>query len=247
MKILVTGGGSEISRSMIERRLALGDEVVFTSSSQESLDETRAYFSGKAEGLLFDLENPEKSLQVLAAKTQDFQALVLCAFTKQKALKPFQDFTFEDFIKFTRTNIEGNAWLVHQLLPGMVERKFGRLVYISSLSAASGTSRYPAYCTAKAALEGLFLNLAVDYAEFGVFSNIIRPGVIATKRNEKLWKRTGYDEKIKAIIPTCTIGKPLHIAQALDLALESDSYLNGAILPVGGGLPSLRSAGLFSS
>lgn len=247
MKVLITGGGSEISRAMIERRLALGDEVVFTSSSQESLKDTLEYFSGKAKGLIFDLADPEASVATLAPHVAGLEALVLCAFTKQAALKPFQDFSFDEFKKFTRTNIEGCAWLLHQVLPGMIQRKFGRLVYISSLSAASGTSRYPAYCTAKAALEGLFLNLAVDAAEFGVFSNIIRPGVIATGRNEKLWKRTGYDKKIEEIIPARMIGKPIHIAQVLDLALERDSYLNGAILPVGGGLPSLRTAGLFSS
>ncbi len=247
MKVLVTGGSSEISKAIIQSRIDRGDEVFFTSSNEESFEETTDFFSKKATGILFDLADPSASLPNLKKHFVNLDGIILSAFTKQRSLKPFQDFVFEDFQKFVRLNVEGNAWLIHQFLPGMIERKFGRLVLVSSLSAASGTSRYPAYCTAKAALEGLFLNLAVDGGEFGVFANIVRPGVIATKRNEKLWKRTGYDEKIKEIVPARMIGKPEHIAKAVDLALERDSYLNGAILPVGGGLPSIRSAGLLST
>jgi 3-oxoacyl-[acyl-carrier protein] reductase len=245
MKVLVTGGSSEISRSIINRRIKLGDEVFFTATTEESLAETQTLFLGKAQGLVFDFAAPTRNEAVFTAAS-GFDAVVLSAFTKQRALKPFQDFTFEEFQIFLRNNIEGNAWLIHRLFPGMIERKFGRLVFISSLSAASGTSRYPAYCTAKAALEGLFLNLAVDGSEHGVFSNIIRPGLIATKRNEKLWKRTGYDEIMKEVIPSKTIGKPVHVAQAVDLALERDSYLTGAIIPVGGGLPFVRTSALLS-
>lgn len=246
MKVLVTGGSSDISRAVIVRRLALGDEVVFTSSTPESLAETTAHFAGKAAGMLFRLADPEASeSEFVRAASSGFDAVVFCAAEKQPSLKPFADFGFPAFRDYLRANVEGNAWLAHRVLPGMVERKFGRLVFISSLSAAIGTSRYPAYCTAKSAIEGLFLNLAVDYGEHGILSNVVRPGVIATKRNDKLWKRTGYDKRVQELIPVREIGKPDQVASVVDLALERDSYLNGAVIPVGGGMPSMRSAGLL--
>lgn len=246
MKVLITGGSSDISRAIIQRRIDLGNEVFFTSHSQEAIEETQAFFAGKAEGILFDLSEPTANAAAFKKLESCLDALVLCACSKQKAIKPFHDFSFPEFQVFTRMNLEGNAWLLHQLIPGMVKRKFGRLVFISSLSAAAGTSRYPAYCTAKAAIEGLFLNLAVDYAEYGVYSNIVRPGVIATSRNAKRWERTGYAEKIKTLIPACEIGTANQVASAVDLVLERDSYMNGAVIPVGGGLPLLRTAGLLT-
>lgn len=246
MRLLITGGSSEISKAIIARRIDAGDSVAFTASNPESLAETERHFGGRAKGFVFRLADPDAAEEALRlAAGPGFDAAVFCAAEKQPALKPFADFAFPVFRDYLRANIEGNAWLAHRLLPGMAERRFGRLVFISSVSAAIGSSRYPAYCTAKAAIEGLFLNLAVDYGEFNVHSNVIRPGVIATTRNEKLWKRTGYDRVIRELIPTREIGKPAHVAQAVDLALEAESYLNGAVIPVAGGLPSMRSAGLL--
>jgi 3-oxoacyl-[acyl-carrier protein] reductase len=254
MRVLVTGGSSEISKAIVARRLEKGDEVLITASSEKSLESTLAHYADSShgysvKGFVFDLADPESQAEAVdrAVGNKGLDAIVLSAFAKQPALKPFVDFKYEEYRDYLRANIEGNAWLVHRFLPGMIERGFGRLVFVSSVSAATGTSRYPAYCTAKSAVEGLFLNLAVDCGEHGVLANIVRPGVIATKRNEKLWRRTGYDKRIAEIVPAGAIGKPEHVAQVVDLALERDSYVNGAILPVSGGLPLLRSGALFKS
>ena len=62
----------------------------------------------------------------------------------------------------------GNVWLLRRVLPSMVEARWGRIVFISSVSTVNGTGRYGAYVLCKSALEGLVRNLAVDYGEFNV-------------------------------------------------------------------------------
>jgi 3-oxoacyl-[acyl-carrier protein] reductase len=127
----------------------------------------------------------------------------------------------------------------------MVERKFGRVVFVSSLSVAQGTSRFPYYCAAKSALEGLFINLGVDYGEHNVFFNIVRPGIIATERTKRFWKRSHYLKTLEKVIPVMKLGQAPQVAEALDPLLSPTGYMNGSTITVSGGLPMLRSAGLL--
>ena len=126
----------------------------------------------------------------------------------------------------------------------MMEQKLGRLVLISSMSVL-GSSRYPLYGTCKSALEGMFVNLAVDYGEFNITSNILRPGFIATKRTERFWKRSDYMKKVGELIPLKRLGTGDDIAEALAPMLAKNCYMNGATVNCGGGLPAIRMDGLM--
>jgi len=116
------------------------------------------------------LANPQHTAQ---NELNSFDALILNAASRTVKLRKFDEWNEEDGAKYLRSDIDGNLWMLRQVLPGMRKRKFGRMVFISSLSAAQGTSRFPYYCLAKSAIEGLFLNLAVDYGEDNIFCNKI--------------------------------------------------------------------------
>jgi 3-oxoacyl-[acyl-carrier protein] reductase len=249
MKILITGGSSEIALAFAKRRASQGDEIFLTTSDRKN---TAALIeSYKSEGVAakvfaYDLSNPSDFKEELAAiQAEGLHALVLNAFQRTPKLVHFHELPDSTLREYIDANIHGNLELIRSVLPGMVERKFGRLVFISSGSVTNGTSRYGAYCLAKAALEGLFLNLAVDYGEFGILSNIIRPGIIATERNQRFWKRSHYVDRMNALIPQMSIGSPDQVAEALDPLLSATSYMNGSVVTVSGGLPLMRSAGLL--
>lgn len=249
MKILITGGGSEIGAAIADRQAAMGNEILVTATSEKSLQQAidRLKSEGvQAKGFVFRLEDPRASEKELeSAAKSGIDGIVLNAFERVPALKRFHEIPWEKSSAYLRSNIEGNAWLVHKLLPSMIDRRMGRIVLISSLTAQVGTSFYGTYCMAKRALEGMILNLATDYGEFGIRSNILRPGIIATERNERFWKRSSYQERIQEIIPAQTIGKPVDIAVAMDPFLAKDCYCNGSALDVTGGLPSMRSKALL--
>jgi 3-oxoacyl-[acyl-carrier protein] reductase len=137
-------------------------------------------------------------------------------------------------------DVVGNLRLLQAVLPGMIERRFGRLVLISSMTVPMGSGRYGLYSLSKGALESLFLNLAVDYGSYNILSNIVRPGTIRTQRTKRFWSREKYVEKVNAFIPQGAMGTPAQVAEALDPLLSATSYMNGSVVAVSGGLPLVR-------
>jgi 3-oxoacyl-[acyl-carrier protein] reductase len=247
MRVLITGGRSDIAQSMTKMLNSQGHQVFVTASNAESASEVQEIYKKKATTLLFNLRNyAEPNTEFSEELNKGFDILILNAATKVKKLKLFHHFTMDEINKNIQSNIQGNVWLIQQLLPSMIEKKFGRILFISSIAANTGTSRYGAYCLTKNALEGLMLNLAVDYAKHGIYSNILRPGVIKTERTKRFWSKESYIEKVTNFIPAKKLGEAHHIAKAAMPMIDEDSYLNGAVLNVGGGLPLIKSEGVFS-
>lgn len=243
MKILVTGGSSDIAKAIVERRLQAGDSITVTASTAEKLTKTLAEYGKNKDlsGIVYDLQDPSSIKNV----EDEFDAIVLNAASRNAKLRKFHEWDVEEMEDYLATNVTGNLRLLQKLLPGMVKRKFGRIVFVSSLSVTQGTSRFPLYCASKSAIEGLILNLAVDYGADNIFSNIIRPGIIATERTKKFWKRSHYLERVQEIVPARALGKPEQVAEAIDPLLSKTSFMNGSIVTVSGGLPLLRTEGLL--
>jgi NAD(P)-dependent dehydrogenase (short-subunit alcohol dehydrogenase family) len=249
MRVLVTGGSSDIARSIVRRRLELGDEVVITASSAESLARClEAYGQAglRVRGLVFDLASPQASEAELAAlAAEGLQALVLNAWTRRPPTHRFHELAHEAVASDIHANVLGNVWLLQRLLPGMAAARFGRIVFISSLSTAMGTGRYGSYVLGKSALEGLVRNLAVDYGEFNVLANTVRLGVFKTSRTRKYWSRASYVERMTGIIPQAALGEPEDFGPVMDPLLAQRQYINGAVLDVSGGMPMIRLEGVL--
>ena len=250
MNILITGGSSDIAQAIAKRRIGAGDKVIITCSSEQSLQHTIEHYEQqnmKVTGFVYNFNEPQACEHDLEKLIQEpIDALVLNAFTRVSQLRKLHALSYESIHTYITNNIQGNIWLIHRLLPTMLQQKFGRLLLVSSISAITGTSRYSAYCTAKAALEGLFLNLAVDYSANNILYNILRVGLIKTSRTEQFWKKPEYQEKMAKIIPQGTMGEPNQVAEAIDPLLSKTSFITGSVVTVSGGLPLMRSEGLLS-
>ncbi|WP_115708143.1 SDR family NAD(P)-dependent oxidoreductase [Legionella sainthelensi] len=251
MKILITGGSSDIAQAIAKRRLQLGDKIVITCSNEDSLNKTLAHYKHQGmdiQGFVYHFSNPEVSQDALQNLLQEpLDGIIFNAFTRVNQLRKLHALSYPSLRAYIDDNLHGNMWLIHRLLPSLLANKFGRLILISSLSAITGTSRYGAYCTVKAALEGLFLNLAVDYSAQNILSNIVRVGLIKTSRTEQFWKKEAYQQKMAQIIPQGRMGETDQVAEALDPLLSQTSFMTGSVLTVSGGLPLMRSEGLLSS
>ncbi|KFE68265.1 SDR family NAD(P)-dependent oxidoreductase [Hyalangium minutum] len=249
MRVLVTGGGSDIGRSIVRRRLSLGDEVFVTASSEESLAETLARYKAEGlepRGLVLDLSAPAVSEPALApVLAGGLQGLVLNAWTRRPPLHRFHELPQEALEADVQANLMGNLWLLRRVLPSMVEARYGRIVFISSVSTVNGTGRYGAYVLCKSALEGLVRNLAVDYGALNILSNTVRLGIYKTTRTKKYWSRPNYVERMGGVIPQGTLGEPEHVGEVLDPLLSAHQYINGAVLDVTGGLPMFRMEGVL--
>jgi len=250
MNLLITGGSSDLAHAFVKRRLHLGDKITITCSTEESLQQTLKRYEAeqmKVKGFVYNFSNPEACEQDLDLMLQErLDGIIFNAFTRVTQLRKLHALSYSSIRQYLDININGNIWLVHKLLPAFLNQGFGRLVFISSLATIVGTSRYPAYCAAKAALEGLFINLATDYSANNILSNIVRVGLIKTARTEHFWKNPDYQNKVNQLIPQGTMGEPNQVAEALDPLLSPTSYLSGSIMTVSGGLPLMGSTGLLS-
>lgn len=225
MKVLITGHSSLLAQSIAASRLERGDEVFMTSrNSIEEVDK-------RITVLPFDLGAPEFSKLI----AQNFDALILSAMTATPTLKTFHKIDMDgENLDFLRNNIEGNIKLLQAILPHMIEKKFGRIVYISSMIAAHPMAGYSIYGAIKAAMESTIQSIAFEYGKYNITANTIRPGIIATERNRKF--REKHLDQMTKNISLKNIALPSQIVEAIHPLLSMNCYIQGAKIDVSGGL-----------
>jgi 3-oxoacyl-[acyl-carrier protein] reductase len=130
-------------------------------------------------------------------------------------------------------NVTASWQLTRAVLPGMIERRFGRILYVSSVAALNGGVIGPHYAASKAALHGLMHHLAPRVAEHGVTVNTIAPALIAGTR--MLPTDPDHPDRLPMPIPVGHLGEPADIA-TMALAMLTNPYLTNKVIAVDGGL-----------
>jgi NAD(P)-dependent dehydrogenase (short-subunit alcohol dehydrogenase family) len=150
---------------------------------------------------------------------------------------PFLDATPEEWDRIFEVNVRGSFLVTHRVAPGMVERGFGRIVFLSSVSAERGGGVFGgvAYSAAKAALLGFSRSLARELGPSGITVNSVAPGLIDTEITQgKL--DSARKEAMIADIPARRIGGVDDVADVIAfLARPESGYLTGATYDVNGG------------
>ncbi|MBK9295002.1 MAG: SDR family oxidoreductase [Oligoflexia bacterium] len=243
MKILVTGGTSKIGEAVMKKIGKNNDLFTTVSSDKSNFIFSKNDFSAKGLNIIqCDFSNfNEAQEDVLKYAAQGFDAVVLNACTKIPEYKLLHEHDLKKFMSFVEANILANIAILQKVLPAMVEKKFGRIVFVSTMAVEMGLSSYSPYIVAKAALEGLIRNIAVDYGKHGIFANTVRPGIIKTERTAPFLDNPKYEIRAKRIIPAGEIGKPEQIAETVALLISEGSYINGQTINVSGGLPLVSS------
>ena len=246
MKILITGGRSEMCQEMVKLYLSQGHSVIVTASSIESKPEVEKIYNELqlvVRVIVFnfsDIDSSKKEIEALLKTGID--SLVLNAWSKVDELKLFHESTDLDIDLELNQNIKANTWLLRETVGSMKDQSFGRILFISSVASIAGANHYGLYCLGKAAIEGLILNIAVDYGKFNILANILRPGIIKTQRTKRFWERDFYEKLASKAIPQKQLGEAKHVAKATLPFLEKDSYITGTSLNVSGGLPLVTNA-----
>lgn len=150
--------------------------------------------------------------------------------------KPFLTITDADWDAMLATNLRGPFAFSQEVLPGMIERKWGRIVNIVSIGGQWGGVNQIHYASAKAGLIGLTRSLAKTFGGQGVTVNAVSPGLVATDMTAAELDSDAGQEKVRGI-PAGRIGGANEIASAVAYLCEMESgYITGQTLNVNGGM-----------
>jgi 3-oxoacyl-[acyl-carrier protein] reductase len=144
----------------------------------------------------------------------------------------------EDWDTVINVNLTACMRLTRQVLRGMLKRRYGRIIFISSIVGYTGNAGQSNYSASKAGLIGLSKTLAAEVASRGITCNLVAPGFISTPMTDKLTE----DQKNNIIknIPVDRLGSPQDISAAcVYLASEESSFITGTTLHVNGGMAML--------
>ena len=151
-----------------------------------------------------------------------------------------RDMTFKKMDKVNwdavmRTNLDSLFNMSKQVVDGMVERSWGRVINVSSVNGSKGAFGQTNYAAAKAGMHGFTKSLALEVAKKGVTVNTISPGYIGTKMVTAIPKEI-LDSKILPQIPLGRLGKPEEVAGLIIyLCSEEAAFVNGANIAINGG------------
>ncbi|MGI5869471.1 MAG: SDR family NAD(P)-dependent oxidoreductase [Kiritimatiellia bacterium] len=146
------------------------------------------------------------------------------------------NFEVAEFQRQMQANVASSFQLIRFFAPRMAEKKFGRIISVSSINQVRPAERLAVYSTTKAALANLTAMTAKRHAADGVTANTILPGVIETDRNREALSNPAFADTLRDAIPARRFGAPADCAGiAVFLASDEASYVTGAEIPVAGG------------
>jgi NAD(P)-dependent dehydrogenase (short-subunit alcohol dehydrogenase family) len=150
-------------------------------------------------------------------------------------IKLFKDTTSDDWIKEIKVNYIGTLNCIHNVIPFMMERRYGRIINIASDAGRIGEPWLANYAATKGAIISLTKALAKELGRYNITVNCVSPGLTKTPGAEAFIERYGEDRLAKAY-PLGRLGLPKDIANAvLFLASDDSEYITGQVISVSGG------------
>lgn len=182
-----------------------------------------------------DVSRPEEVAALIEAADASYGRIdVLVNNAGVLLCKASVDTTNEDWARVIGINLTGTWNCLHAVLPGMIERRSGRIINISSELGLIGFSTYAAYCASKGGVIALTKAVAKEVAPYGVLVNSVAPGPIETHMLK--FDTVEYNDETREQIPLRRFGQPDEIAAAVEfLAGPGGSYMVGQIVSPNGG------------
>lgn len=232
---LITGGGTGIGAAIAEEFATQGARVAICGRRAAVLNTTVARLQAaglQVIGLVGDVASDGERI-VRSAVDELGRLDILVNNAAQTAGVGVAEMASQSWRRVLAVNLDAAFELVHHALPHLVAAR-GAILHISSISAIAGEFDDVAYAASKAGLEGFSRRLALEVAEHGVRSNVIRPGLIRTEAFDAM-PSDFFDAQIP-LIPLRQIGQPKDIARAAAFLCSADAqFITGAVLTIDGG------------
>jgi NAD(P)-dependent dehydrogenase (short-subunit alcohol dehydrogenase family) len=237
---VVIGGTSGIGRALSYGLAEAGANVVATSRRQDKIEsaareiEQRGRRTLRLTSDVVDRASLERLLRATLDTFGQAHILVNCAASLRR--KPTLDVSETEWNETLDTNLTGTLRACQIFGRHMLDRGYGRIINVASISGYVAFHEVAAYDASKAAVAALTRSLAVEWAHRGVMVNAIAPGVVRTEMNEELLHSTPRGQEILMRSPIQRFGKAEEFAgAAVFLASDAASFVSGEVLVVDGG------------
>ena len=234
--VLLTGASGGIGKSVARKMKKSGAKIILSGTKKTVLDDLSSELGNDTKSIVTDL-NSKEDIITLAEEAESYfgriDILVNNAGITSDGL--FIRMRDEDWDNVLNVNLTAGMRLTRQVIKGMLKRRFGRIIFISSIVGYTGNPGQANYSASKSALTGLTKSIALEVAARGITCNLIAPGFISTSMTDKLTE----DQKNKIIvnIPVNRLGQTDDISNGcIYLASDEASFVTGTTLHINGGM-----------
>jgi gluconate 5-dehydrogenase len=238
---LITGALGGLGAAITKALCDAGAQVILAGRDARALDDGVTSITasgGRAAKLCFDItsrEDCDRAIATTLSESGGLDILVNCAgMIGRGALAESTD---EDWDAIVETNLTAPYRLSRAVAPGMVERRWGRILNIGSILSVIGKTSALSYVASKHGLAGLTKALACELGPSGVCVNAICPGYFKTELTLPLQNDAEFNRFVEQRTPLRRWGEPREVGEAaVFLCSDAASYINGHLLMIDGGM-----------
>jgi len=243
MQAIVTGATRGIGKAIALRFARDGMDLCLMGRDSEKLSALQKQIENlgrQCRSVQADLSKPDetqKAIKEILSISNQWDVLVNNAGLARKI--PLLELDMDTLDHILSVNLKSALMLAKAVAPGMIKKRKGKIINISSLGAFFGTEGMGAYAVSKAGLNQLTRTMSVEWGKYNIQVNAICPTIIMTDMGKAIWDQPGQEkqkQKIIAGIPAGRFGKPEDVAGLASFLASPDSdYINGVCIPLEGG------------
>ena len=233
---LITGASGGIGMSIVKKMKQCGAKLIISGTRQNVLNDLASELGNDVKTIKTDLNNKDDVLNLAKEAEASFGHIdILINNAGITADNLFLRMKDDEWDQVINVNLSAPMRLTRQVIKGMLKRRYGRVIFISSVVGYSGNAGQSNYAASKSALVGFTKSIALEVASRGITCNLIAPGFISTPMTDKL----SDDQKKNIVenIPVNRLGKVDDISNGcVYLASDEAGFITGTTLHINGGM-----------